>query len=63
MECKCGKCGMVVKGLTCGKCHSALVEGTVVGTNNEKIKVAKCPAGCGQIKSPTCCGKDMECRS
>jgi len=62
MECKCNKCGMGVKGLTCSKCNTALVEGTVE-KDGHKIHVAKCPKGCGMIKSPVCCGQDMQCSS
>ena len=62
MECKCNKCGMGVKGLTCSKCDSALVQESISKEGN-KIQVAKCPEGCGMIKSPTCCGQDMECSS
>lgn len=60
MECKCNKCGMGVKGLACSKCDSALVKENVTKDGNT-VQVAKCPAGCGMIKSLTCCGKDMEC--
>lgn len=62
MKCNCNKCGMGVTGLTCAKCHSELVKDTI--TNKEsgnKVQVAKCPKGCGMIKSPTCCGQDMVC--
>ncbi len=61
MECKCSKCGMSVKNLTCGKCNAALVEDTIQTGQGDRIKVAKCPKGCGKIKSPTCCGQDMSC--
>jgi hypothetical protein len=61
MECTCNQCGMGVKGLTCVKCDSELVQDTVT-KNDSKIQVAKCPNGCGMIKSPTCCGQDMVCR-
>lgn len=60
MECTCKKCGMGVKGLTCTKCNAALVEGTITKDGNN-IQVAKCPKGCGMIKSPMCCGQDMQC--
>ena len=52
---------MGVKGLTCTKCDAALVADTVTTDQNQKIQVAKCPNGCGKIKSPTCCGQDMSC--
>lgn len=60
MEYKCDKCGMGVKGLTCSKCEALLVEDTIT-VGNKKVQVAKCPNGCGKIKSPTCCGEDMTC--
>lgn len=60
MECTCKQCGMGVKGLTCSKCNSELVQDTVIKDGN-KVQVAKCPKGCGMIKSPTCCGQDMVC--
>lgn len=61
MECKCDKCGMGVKGLVCSKCNTSLVNDEIVTGNNQKVQVAKCPKGCGMIKSPTCCGQDMSC--
>lgn len=61
MECKCEKCGMGVKGMVCSKCNAALVSDTMTTQNNQKVQVAKCPKGCGKIKSPTCCGQDMIC--
>lgn len=60
MECQCNQCGMSVKGLTCGKCNAELVEDSI-SRDGKNIKVAKCPDGCGMIKSPTCCGQDMAC--
>lgn len=61
MECTCTKCGMKVKGLTCGKCNTQLTTDSITKDDGEKIQVAKCPSGCGAIKSPTCCGQDMTC--
>jgi hypothetical protein len=61
MECKCNKCGMGVKGLTCSKCNTSLVNDEITTSSNQKVQVAKCPKGCGMIKSPTCCGQDMVC--
>lgn len=61
MECKCDKCGMGVKGLMCSKCNTSLVSEEITTANNQKVQVAKCPKGCGMIKSPTCCGQDMQC--
>lgn len=61
MECKCNVCGMGVKGIACSKCDESLVTATITSKENDKIQVAKCPKGCGQIKSPVCCGQDMVC--
>lgn len=61
MECKCNKCGMGVKGMKCTKCNSELVSDTITTDNGSKVQVAKCPKGCGKIKSPMCCGQDMTC--
>jgi hypothetical protein len=61
-ECQyeCQKCGMGVKNLTCGKCDTPLKDGytTIQG---EQIHIVKCPKGCGMIKSPVCCERDMTC--
>ena len=61
MECKCNVCGMGVKGIACSKCNESLVTETITSKENNKVQVAKCPKGCGQIKSPVCCGQDMVC--
>lgn len=61
MEYKCDKCGMGVKGLTCTQCNSPLVKGTITQEGGKQVQVAKCPKGCGMIKSPTCCAHDMVC--
>lgn len=61
MEYHCDKCGMGVKGLTCAKCDSELESATINDKQGKKVQVAKCPEGCGMIKSPTCCAQDMSC--
>ena len=61
MECTCNVCGMGVKGIVCSKCNESLVSDTITSKENNKVQVAKCPKGCGQIKSPVCCGQDMVC--
>ena len=61
MECTCNQCGMGLKGLTCSKCNAELVKDNITTENGSNVQVAKCPNGCGMIKSPTCCGKDMAC--
>ncbi len=62
MECVCNQCGMGVKGLTCAKCDASLVKDVITKDSGEKIQVAKCPNGCGMIKSPMCCNHDMQCK-
>ena len=59
MEYKCEDCGMGVTGLRCSKCNSELVHDQIE-VNDETVGVSKCPNGCGMIKSPQCCGKDMQ---
>lgn len=61
MECHCEKCGMGVKGMACAKCNAPLVAGSTTTGEGKKVQVAKCPKGCGMIKSPQCCGSDMAC--
>lgn len=62
MEYECNTCGMGVEGLTCSKCGEALVNDTT-NVKGQKVQVAKCPKGCGMIKSPQCCGHDMEAQA
>lgn len=59
-ECQyeCQKCGMSVKNLTCGKCDSPL-EDAYTTFQGEQVHIAKCPKGCGMIKSPVCCDSEM----
>jgi len=61
MECKCNVCGMGIKGVVCSKCNASLVTETITTKESNKVQVAKCPNGCGRIKSPVCCGQDMAC--
>jgi hypothetical protein len=61
MECKCNHCGMGVKGLICSQCNTPLVKDTITTDKQTQVQVAKCPKGCGMIKSPVCCGHDMSC--
>jgi hypothetical protein len=62
MEYFCKKCNMSVKRLMCGECDVELVNDTITKENGETVQVSKCRNGHGMIKSPTCCGHDMECR-
>ena len=56
---ECSICGMSVNA-TCGKCNAPLVDDTIDADGSE-VQVSRCPNGHGKIKSPSCCGKDMNC--
>ncbi len=56
---ECSICGMSVNA-TCGKCNEPLVDDTI-DVDGTEVQVSKCPNGHGKIKSPSCCGKDMNC--
>ena len=55
---ECSKCGMGVNA-TCAKCNSALVNDVIIKEDTTQIQVSKCPNEHGKIKSPMCCGQDM----
>ena len=56
---ECSICGMSVNA-TCGKCNEPLVDDTI-DVDGSEVQVSKCPNDHGKIKSPSCCGKDMNC--
>ena len=56
---ECSICGMSVNA-TCGKCNEPLVD-DIIDVDGSEVQVSKCPNGHGKIKSPSCCGKDMNC--
>ena len=58
---ECSKCGMAVNA-SCAKCDAPLVNEMVKLGNGSEVQVSKCPNGHGKIKSPTCCGLDMNCK-
>ena len=57
---ECKKCGMSVNA-TCAKCNSPLVNDLIDMEDGTVIQVSKCPSRHGKIKSPICCGNDMNC--
>ena len=57
----CEHCGMGVPGLKCVKCGSDLVHDHITKDDGTMVAVARCPDGHGKIKSPMCCGHDMNC--
>jgi len=57
----CGKCGMSVGTMTCGKCDEQLTHSHITKDDGAKVHIAECPNGHGKVKSPMCCGSDMTC--
>ena len=56
---ECKQCDMSVNA-TCAKCNEPLVNGHL-DVNGQKVQISKCPRCEGKIKSPQCCGEDMQC--
>ena len=52
---------MSIGTMTCGECGTELVHDTVQTNDGKSVHVAKCPEEHGVVKSPMCCGQDMEC--
>ena len=46
----------------CAKCETALENDFITSDEGKKVQVSFCPNGHGKIKSPTCCGTDMDCK-
>lgn len=59
MKYQCKQCDMSVTGLQCGKCHCDLVHSSI-DVDGHAVQVSKCEQCSGMIKSPQCCGHDME---
>ncbi|MDP7529163.1 MAG: hypothetical protein QGH61_07470 [Candidatus Marinimicrobia bacterium] len=57
---ECCDCGMGVEGLTCSTCSASLVHKTLTKEDGSTVEVSECPEGHGKIKSPMCCGHDMD---
>lgn len=60
LEYHCSECGMGVTGLTCATCKTTLVHKKITLEDGSTMTVMECPTGCGKIKSPVCCGNDMQ---
>ncbi|HAJ06437.1 MAG TPA: hypothetical protein DCL76_07780 [Chloroflexi bacterium] len=56
----CCDCGMEVAPIMCGSCGSELILKNLIKGDGSSVSVSECPKGCGKIKSPMCCGLDME---
>lgn len=63
MEYHCSKCDMTIKALVCAKCNAELVSEQITKKDGGQVQVATCPNGCGKIKSPQCCGHDMDVKA
>ena len=46
---------------TCAKCDEPLMDDTLNLDDGNMVQISKCPNGHGKIKSPMCCGSDMNC--
>ena len=57
---ECDNCGMAVNA-TCAKCDEPLMDDTLHLDDDNMVQISKCPNGHGKIKSPMCCGSDMNC--
>ena len=55
---ECEICGMSVNA-SCGKCDAPLVNNTLTKPDGDEVQVSECPNDHGKIKSPMCCGQDM----
>ena len=45
----------------CGKCDLPLENDFLTLDNGSQVQISKCPSCEGKIKSPQCCGEDMNC--
>ncbi len=55
----CNICKMAVNA-SCAKCDQPLVN-DYLDVNGQQVQISKCPDCAGKIKSPQCCGEDMQC--
>ena len=56
----CDKCNMAVNA-SCAHCDAALENGALTKGDGSQVQISSCPNGHGKIKSPLCCGQDMNC--
>ena len=56
---QCDTCNMKVKDLCCGKCGEDLKHDHTE-IEGKDVRICECPSGCGKVKSPMCCGQDMD---
>jgi len=58
---ECTSCGMTVNA-SCANCNTPLVNDSLTLEDGNKVQISLCPDCSGKIKSPMCCGADMDCR-
>jgi len=58
---ECKSCGMAVNA-TCAKCDKPLEHDTLVLDDGSSVDISICRSCQGKIKSPQCCGVDMNCK-
>ena len=59
---ECSMCGMSVNA-SCGRCNKPLENAVRTYADGSEVQVSKCPTCNGKIKSPMCCGVDMNSQS
>ena len=47
---------------SCANCNTPLVDDSLTLEDGNKVQISLCPDCSGKIKSPMCCGVDMNCR-
>ena len=57
---ECDNCGMAVNA-TCATCDEPLMDDSLKLDDGSSVQISKCPNGHVKIKSPMCCGSDMNC--
>ena len=57
---QCATCNMTVN-VQCETCKKPLVDDVLKLDDGSEVRIAKCPACEGKIKSPMCCSSDMSC--
>lgn len=57
---ECNQCGMSVNA-SCAKCDRPLENGHLSLGDGSEVQISQCPSCDGKIKSPQCCGADMNC--
>ena len=55
---ECSECGMSVNA-SCARCDEPLVHDVLTKEDSSEVQISKCPNDHGKIKSPMCCGQDM----